>query len=693
MAESYRDEIAKLESMYAANPEGRVFTHLAEAYRKAGDLARAREVLEDGLRRHSDSASGYVVLGRLMQDLSQPQEAAAAFGRVLELDPENRVALRALGELARAAGEPQQAMAHFRQLLALDPSDESVQALVADLETGPAPVATTEVAAEAPAAEVVAADTEAAEAAASEPELVAANAPAEAVDAAAAAPAESPPAEPALEAGMPAAAPLAEEPRTEVAEAPAAAQPAGEEAIAAALEAAPAAELIAEQAPAESGESVPVAELPGAHAPAAAGDVVPAALEVLGLTPGAEAEPGVVAETSGAPPDAGHPAGWLATGVEPEAPAVPGSGDEAPVLPKLEGFEPSTVAAGELEPVIDLAALPSLEPADAEPTEGVPGEDDLAQLMGATSSELPTLESPPEWETGAPAEVVTETMADLYRAQGHLDRAAEVYRALLRERPGDEALERKLVDVELAQAEGELAPEPLPELPAAAQAAPDAAFGAQESSATMEAVWGNGGQVASAEPTPYAWESAAPEEAAGPPISAYLRGLVAWRRPAVSDGGVAPAASADVASAPDEAGDVAAEAAAEPPVGAAPDVASSPYGGAVAEPPAVEAEPWAPTPEQTSPLEPWSAPAPAPAPTWADEAAAEPWSAPSAPAAPADDAAGAASDQGWHARPGSEAVPEEPAAQPPQAEAGPSEGPGEDDDLEMFRAWLQSLKK
>ena len=33
MAESNRDEIAKLESMYAANPEGRVFTHLAEAYR------------------------------------------------------------------------------------------------------------------------------------------------------------------------------------------------------------------------------------------------------------------------------------------------------------------------------------------------------------------------------------------------------------------------------------------------------------------------------------------------------------------------------------------------------------------------------------------------------------------------------------------------------------------------------------
>src|SRR5512141_3066442 len=140
MAESTRDEIAKLESMYAANPEGRVFTHLAEAYRKAGDLVRAREVLEDGLGRHSDSASGYVVLGRVMQDLGQVQEATAAFARVLELAPENRVALRALGELARAAGDNDQALAHFRQLQVLDPSDESLEAVLAELKSGPATV-------------------------------------------------------------------------------------------------------------------------------------------------------------------------------------------------------------------------------------------------------------------------------------------------------------------------------------------------------------------------------------------------------------------------------------------------------------------------------------------------------------------------------------------------------------------------
>ena len=57
MADSNREEIAKLETLFAAHPEGRIFTHLAEAYRKAGELDRAREVLDTGLARHADYSS------------------------------------------------------------------------------------------------------------------------------------------------------------------------------------------------------------------------------------------------------------------------------------------------------------------------------------------------------------------------------------------------------------------------------------------------------------------------------------------------------------------------------------------------------------------------------------------------------------------------------------------------------------
>src|SRR5262245_29271471 len=98
MATPNRDEIAKLEALSSENPDGRVFTLLAEAYRKAGDLEQARDVLQAGLRKHPQYASAYVVLGRVLMDQQSGSDAEDAFRKVLELDPENLVALRALGD-------------------------------------------------------------------------------------------------------------------------------------------------------------------------------------------------------------------------------------------------------------------------------------------------------------------------------------------------------------------------------------------------------------------------------------------------------------------------------------------------------------------------------------------------------------------------------------------------------------------
>lgn len=135
MPEPHRDEIAKLEALFAANPDGRIFTHLAEAYRKAGELTRARETVEQGLERHAEYPSAHVVLGRVLWDLGEVDGAGQAFRRVLELDPENRVALRALGDLARETGRAAEALDHYRALLLLDPSDMEVEELTRTVES------------------------------------------------------------------------------------------------------------------------------------------------------------------------------------------------------------------------------------------------------------------------------------------------------------------------------------------------------------------------------------------------------------------------------------------------------------------------------------------------------------------------------------------------------------------------------
>jgi tetratricopeptide (TPR) repeat protein len=135
MVESHREEIAKLEALYASHPGGRAFVHLAEAYRKAGEHVRAREILEEGLGRHTDSASGYVVLGRVLADVGSREEAETAFSRVLMLDGGNLVALRGLADLTRADGRLDEAAAYYRELLARSPTNEEVRNLLDDVET------------------------------------------------------------------------------------------------------------------------------------------------------------------------------------------------------------------------------------------------------------------------------------------------------------------------------------------------------------------------------------------------------------------------------------------------------------------------------------------------------------------------------------------------------------------------------
>ncbi len=66
---AYTSEIDKLERRHRENPEGRTFAPLADAYRKAGDVPRALEILKAGLLLHPEYLSASIVLGRCHLDL------------------------------------------------------------------------------------------------------------------------------------------------------------------------------------------------------------------------------------------------------------------------------------------------------------------------------------------------------------------------------------------------------------------------------------------------------------------------------------------------------------------------------------------------------------------------------------------------------------------------------------------------
>ena len=140
-------EIAKLETRWRENPQGLTFAPLAEAYRKLREPARALEVLAEGLGRHPDYIPASIVLGRCHLDLGNGAEAEAAFRRVLELDDENAIALRALADLAEQNGHLAEAAGRLQELLSVDRSNDDARAQLARIE---AAIATGPMAADAP---------------------------------------------------------------------------------------------------------------------------------------------------------------------------------------------------------------------------------------------------------------------------------------------------------------------------------------------------------------------------------------------------------------------------------------------------------------------------------------------------------------------------------------------------------------
>ncbi|UCF18535.1 MAG: tetratricopeptide repeat protein [Gemmatimonadota bacterium] len=130
-----RKEIDQLEQRFAENSQGLVFAHLADAYRRAGEYAKAEGLVLHGLKNHPNYISAYNVLGRIYLDSERFADAHEQFSKVLELDPHNLIALRALGDLAVEAGHPDDARSWYERMLLVDPRNDQVREEIRKLES------------------------------------------------------------------------------------------------------------------------------------------------------------------------------------------------------------------------------------------------------------------------------------------------------------------------------------------------------------------------------------------------------------------------------------------------------------------------------------------------------------------------------------------------------------------------------
>lgn len=557
MDESSGREIRRLRSIFWSerDPDGRAFPTLADAYRRAGDLDQALELLTDGLDRHPDFATGHVVAAWVHRDRDDLPSAETAFRHVLDLDEENVQALHGLGRILVVRGEVEEAQRLLTRAAELGAATE------ADLAAGAIPSEEEEV--EVSVDEEIPVERFPTDTGAAPPTAVG-----DALEALPHTGMEPSSLEPgALEVGA-GPAPPAEETAEEASGATADAS-AGEDLEPQAIEIDALApdELAAEEdeaaLPPEAGPAdldvVEIADL-APDAPAAVEEEEgPEAIDIDALAPD-EAPPAVEEEEEleaididalapAEPPPVVEEEGPEPIDIDALAP------DEPPVAdPADEGSEP--IEIGSLAPdeteSIDIRGLAqdedepepidvdSLAPDESLPEEG-PAEAPEPELVEATGPGVDEPvedhawardESPGEEEpvvaVGAEAFRAaanepyegprTRTMAELYARQGLLDRAVDIYEHLVRERPEDREVRSRLDELR-ARKRGDQ-----PSLEEDVEAmAREMSAGDHAESTPSPFTWAEEGRTGGGE----ALEDAEPE--AEQPVSEWFEELLAWR--------------------------------------------------------------------------------------------------------------------------------------------------------------------
>ena len=474
--------VDELKKRYEENPR-RFFAPLANEYRKSGDLELAIDLCRKHLSESPQNLSGQIVFGQALFDAGSLDEAESAFGTAISLDPENLIALRHLGDIARAQNDSVRARLWYQRVIDADPRNDEVASILAEL---PAAEAT------APDAPASAADQPPAEALEIEPTSLAPEAP----------PAEPEPAPlrptPAVVTPAPAPRPVSQS-EVKTLEIPAMRRPkADAEAISFGDEPAPSAELPAAEPPSPPsvgfnvdfaaaaglgmsdepmmgavGESSAFGEIDvptetpfgtaedfapespfgtggrgkggaarfGSRTPQRTPPVPP---PVVDRAP-AEDESAAVgeAEAPAAAAPAAEAAAAEAAVVEARAREAAPPPRPATPVPPTPAVEPPTSKPESLDFEV-VEAAPPVRPREMPPRLPAAAAIDEFELEPAETATPPADDAPPP----EPESFATETMAELYLKQGLRQKAIDVYRELIRARPGDDALKARLTELE-----------------------------------------------------------------------------------------------------------------------------------------------------------------------------------------------------------------------------------------------------
>ena len=125
--------IDELKKKFDENPR-RYFAPLANEFRKAGEIDQAIMICEEFLPQQPGHMSGHIVYGQALYEAGRLPESRGVFETALGLDPENLIALRHLGDIASSQNDPAAAKGWYVRVLDADPRNEEIQSLIAGLD-------------------------------------------------------------------------------------------------------------------------------------------------------------------------------------------------------------------------------------------------------------------------------------------------------------------------------------------------------------------------------------------------------------------------------------------------------------------------------------------------------------------------------------------------------------------------------
>jgi tetratricopeptide (TPR) repeat protein len=135
MGEKDFSEIARLSERYNKDPKSKIFVQLADAYRKSNMIDEALEILNKGLAFNPNYPLAYLILGKCYFDKRMYEKAKESFGKTLNYDPQNIVALRMLAQTCEATKDEDGQMEAYRGILTIDPFDTQAKEKLTQLES------------------------------------------------------------------------------------------------------------------------------------------------------------------------------------------------------------------------------------------------------------------------------------------------------------------------------------------------------------------------------------------------------------------------------------------------------------------------------------------------------------------------------------------------------------------------------